>query len=117
MLPKGKRKGDGRKSVEVEMSKPRKGKSGNGKVNVNCISISRKKLFFNPNFKGKRKRKRRTDGETSEEELTRPKQKPFKPEDQHFYPTPRTLFKKRCVFTAESKPVACTSKSAVCLLF
>lgn len=65
--------------------------------------------------KRKRKRKRRTDGETSEEELTRPKQKPFKPEDQHFYPTPRNLFKKRCVFTAESKPVACTSKTAVCL--
>ena len=37
----------------------------------------------------------------------RPK-KPLGPRDQHFYPTPRNLFKKRCVFSVDTNPVVCT---------
>ena len=37
----------------------------------------------------------------------RPK-KPLGPRDQHFYPTPRNLFKKRCLFSVDTNPVVCT---------
>ena len=39
--------------------------------------------------KGKRRKKRKDEDSETEEEFIRPKQKPFGPQDEHFYPTPR----------------------------
>jgi hypothetical protein len=30
------------------------------------------------------------------------------PVQQHYYPTPQNLMKKRCAFVSEAKPVVCT---------
>lgn len=63
--------------------------------------------------KRKKKRKRKKKGKKSEydsseeDAVPRPK-KPLEPGAQHFYPTPQNLFKKRCLFSVEPKPVVCT---------
>ena len=61
--------------------------------------------------KKKKKRKgKRSDGfgDSEDEDVPPRPKKPLGPRDQHFYPTPRNLFKKRCVFTSEANPVVCT---------
>ncbi len=60
--------------------------------------------------KGRKKRRRgKKDDFGDSEELDAPRpQKPLGPGDQHFYPTPRNLFKKRCLFSVEPKPVVCS---------
>ncbi len=57
--------------------------------------------------KKKRKKKKRKTGEEddgpSDGEIRR-----AAPVQQHYYPTPQNLMKKRCAFVSEAKPVVCT---------
>ena len=76
-------------------------KKGKGKKRSESPKKKKKK-------KGKKKRGKKSDGFTSEEESGPRPQKPLGPGDQHYYPTPRSLFKKRCIFAAEAKPVVCS---------
>ena len=53
--------------------------------------------------KVKRKKRRRTDeAESGDEFVGKSKQKPLGPQDEHFYPTPRSLFKKRVSYWVTS---------------
>ncbi len=60
--------------------------------------------------KKKRRKKHGSDSEDDsgpdESEIRKARKLP--PGDQHFFPTPRNLFKKRCVFSSEAKPVVCS---------
>ena len=94
-------------AAKRKKKKKKKTSSKTGKKGASAASGATKK-------KRKRKKKRkgkRSDGfgdsDDDEPPIPRPK-KPLGPADQHFYPTPRNLFKKRCLFSAETNPVVCT---------
>jgi hypothetical protein len=91
-------------AAKRKKKKKKKGSSKAGKKATGAGTTKKKR-------KKKKKRKgKRSDGfGDSEEEDAPPRpKKPLGPRDQHFYPTPRNLFKKRCVFTSEANPVVCT---------
>ena len=61
--------------------------------------------------KGKKKKKSRKEKSalSSDDEVSlRPGRKPVGPAEQHFNPVPRSLYKKRCLFSAEANPLQCT---------
>ena len=62
---------------------------------------------LNSGKKGRKKKRKRRRGEEdegpSEGEL-----RMAAPVQQHYYPTPQNLMKKRCAFVSEAKPVVCT---------
>ena len=59
----------------------------------------------------KRRKKRKKDGE--DEEGGADHLVPASKQDQHFYPTPRSLLRKRCMFVTESTPVQCSICSGI----
>ena len=91
---------EGAKKRKKKKKKKGSDQSGNSK------SSKKKK----PKKKGKKKRRKKKDktGLSSDDEASLKPRKPVGPPDQHFYPTPRPLFKKRCLFSAEATPVVCT---------
>ena len=90
-------------AAKRKKKKKKQQKKGKGKKRSESPKSKRKKKK-----KGKKKRGKKSDGFTSEDDTGPRPQKPLGPGDQHFYPTPQSLFKKRCLFSAEAKPVVCT---------
>ena len=59
--------------------------------------------------RGKKKKSRKEKALSSDDEVSlRPGRKPVGPAEQHFNPVPRSLYKKRCLFSAEANPLQCT---------
>lgn len=92
------------KLKEAAVKRKKKKKKRKGKKSGRETPTKKKKK----KKKGRKKKKKKEEfGDSEELEVPRPT-KPLAPSDQHFYPTPRNLFKKRCMFSVEPKPVVCS---------
>ena len=55
----------------------------------------------------KRRKKKKRKGDDEEDDIVS-RLNPASKQDEHYYPTPRSLLRKRCMFVSESTPVQCS---------
>ena len=89
-------------------SKKRKGKGDTSGADKKAKKSKKKGKKKGHRSKKKKGRKDKGALSSDDEASLRPGRKPVTPADQHFNPVPRSLYKKRCLFSAEANPVVCT---------